>query len=110
MPDQFVSLPYELVNGKVWSALSYSSQSLYTKMRAALYKRSKTGIVRNCLPDRVRFGNSDIPQMSSATYTKCVSELRIAGLIQMLEPGGFPRRKGLFLFIEKWRAYEEVRG
>jgi len=110
MPDQFVYLPYELVHGRLWNALSYSSRALYVAMRGSLYKRNKTGKVMNCLPDRVRFGNSDIPGMDSKTFAKGIWDLRVSGLIQMLEPGGFPRRKGLFLFIEKWREIEEVQG
>lgn len=106
MTDQFVSLPYDLIHGKSWLKLSYSARCLYVAMRGAVYKRNKSGKVENHVEDRVRFGNADMPGMHTETYMNGILELRIAGLIELLEPGKFPRRKGLYLFSDKWKKYQ----
>jgi len=105
--EQFVLLPYGMIDSSQWWKLPFSAQSVYIYMRRSVFKKIG-GRVLNNDPGRVWFSYSDCHGMNKKTWLAARDALREGGFIELLEPAMFtPKKKGLYAFSHKWKDYEQ---
>lgn len=97
--ERYVKLDEEMTETAAWTALSDGAIWNYIELRKS-FNSKKGGNERLVLPySKVAW------RMSKGTYTKRMRELVEHGFVDVVDPGGLPRRPTVYRLSEKWKEF-----
>ncbi|ACL06251.1 hypothetical protein Dalk_4573 [Desulfatibacillum aliphaticivorans] len=102
--EQFVALPYKMLDSPHWIALTHSARTLYAYIKRQRDTIDSRGRKINRSDDSLQIGYADVRHvMSKDTFRKSKADLINRGFIDVVTPGKFPNVKTVVSLSGRWQ-------